>query len=102
MGRPIVSVAGIKKVNLELGNNSAVVIAPEADLGFAAKRCSVSAYHNSGKLCRSAQRIYSQKQVYGPFVEKFVKKSNAMVIGDPLEERVHVGPIPGKVNYGYP
>jgi acyl-CoA reductase-like NAD-dependent aldehyde dehydrogenase len=93
VGRHILSVAGIKKVTLELGNTSPVVVAPDADLEFVAKRCAVGAFYNSGQVCISVQRIYSQKQVYEPFSEKFVKATEAMVVGDPLDERVDVGPM---------
>ena len=60
VGRRILSVAGIKKVTLELGNNSPVVIAPDADLDFVARRCAVGAFYNSGQVCISVQRIYCQ------------------------------------------
>jgi acyl-CoA reductase-like NAD-dependent aldehyde dehydrogenase len=93
VGRHILSVAGIKKVTLELGNTSPVVVAPDADLDFVAKRCAVGAYYNSGQVCISVQRIYSEKQNYEPFSEKFVKATEAMVVGDPLDERVDVGPM---------
>jgi acyl-CoA reductase-like NAD-dependent aldehyde dehydrogenase len=93
VGRHILSVAGIKKVTLELGNNSAVILTPDANLDFAAKRCAVGAYSNSGQMCISVQRIYCQKQVYEPFTEKFVSATDAMVVGDPLDDRVDVGPM---------
>ncbi len=93
IGRHILAVAGIKKVTLELGNTSPVIIAPDADLDFVAKRCAVGAFYNSGQVCISVQRIYSQKQVYESFSEKFVKATEAMVVGDPLDERVDVGPM---------
>lgn len=93
VGAHILSVAGIKKVTLELGNTSPVIVAPDADLDFVARRCAVGAYYNSGQVCISVQRIYSQKQVYEPFSEKFVRASEAMVVGDPLDERVDVGPM---------
>lgn len=93
IGRHILGVAGIKKVTLELGNASPVVIAPDADLDFVAKRCAVGAFYNSGQVCISVQRIYSQKQVYEAFTEKFVAASQTMVVGDPLDERVDVGPM---------
>src|SRR5512142_176013 len=93
VGAHILAVAGIKKVTLELGNTSPVIVAPDADLDFVAKRCAVGAYYNSGQVCISVQRIYSQKQVYEPFAEKFVKATDAMVVGDPLDERVDVGPM---------
>jgi acyl-CoA reductase-like NAD-dependent aldehyde dehydrogenase len=93
IGKHILGVAGIKKVTLELGNASPVVIAPDADLEFVAKRCAVGAFYNSGQVCISVQRIYSQKQVYESFTEKFLKATEALVVGDPLDERVDVGPM---------
>lgn len=93
IGKHILAVAGIKKVTLELGNTSPVVVAPDADLDFVAKRCAVGAFYNSGQVCISVQRIYSEKKVYEPFSEKFVKATEAMVVGDPLDERVDVGPM---------
>ncbi|UCD98112.1 MAG: aldehyde dehydrogenase family protein [Chloroflexota bacterium] len=93
VGEHILSVAGIKKVTLELGNTSPVIIAPDADLDLVAKRCAVGAYYNSGQVCISVQRIYSQKGIFDPFAEKFVEASEEMVVGDPLDERVDVGPM---------
>ena len=93
VGQHITQVAGIKKITLELGNTSPVIIAPDADLDFVAKRCAIGAYYNSGQVCISVQRIYSQREVYEPFTEKFVQASEAMIVGDPLDERVDVGPM---------
>ncbi len=93
IGRHILSVAGIKKVTLELGNASPVIVAPDADLDFVARRCALGAFYNSGQVCISVQRIYSQKQVFEPFTEKFLAASEAMIVGDPLDERVDVGPM---------
>jgi acyl-CoA reductase-like NAD-dependent aldehyde dehydrogenase len=93
IGRHILAVAGIKKVTLELGNASPVVVAPDADLEFVAKRCALGAFYNSGQVCISVQRIYSQKQIHESFIEKFVEATKAMVVGDPLDERVDVGPM---------
>ena len=93
VGRHITSVAGIKKITLELGNTSPVIVAPDADLDLVAKRAAVGAYYNSGQVCISVQRIYSKKAIYEPFTERFVQASEAMVVGDPLDERVDVGPM---------
>jgi acyl-CoA reductase-like NAD-dependent aldehyde dehydrogenase len=93
VGTRITQIAGIKKLTLELGNTSPVILAPDADLAFAAQRCAVGAYYNSGQVCISVQRIYAQRPVYEPFVERFVAASQAMVVGDPLDERVDVGPM---------
>jgi len=100
VGRRILQIAGIKKVTLELGNNSPVIIAPDADLDLVAKRCAIGAFYNSGQVCISVQRIYSQQGIYESFAEKFVQASQSMVVGDPLDERVDVGPMidPGEVD----
>ncbi len=93
VGERITQIAGIKKVTLELGNTSPVIVAPDADLDLVAQRCAVGAYYNSGQVCLSVQRIYSDRRVYEPFTERFVQASQAMVVGDPLDERVDVGPM---------
>ncbi len=93
VGERILAIAGLKKVTLELGNTSPVIVAPDADLAFAAKRCAIGAYYNSGQVCISVQRIYGQRAIYEPFTEQFVQASAAMVVGDPLDERVDVGPM---------
>jgi acyl-CoA reductase-like NAD-dependent aldehyde dehydrogenase len=93
VGEHILQVAGLKRITLELGNTSPVIVAPDADLELVAKRAAVGAYYNSGQVCISVQRIYSQRGIYEPFTERFVKASEAMVVGDPLDERVDVGPM---------
>lgn len=93
VGRRIVELAGIKKVTLELGNTSPVIIAPDADLDWAARRCAIGAYYNSGQVCISVQRIYCESPIHDPFLERFVQESKRMVVGDPLDERVDVGPM---------
>jgi len=70
-----------------------VIIAPDADLEYAARRCAVGAFYNSGQVCISVQRIYSQRPVFESFTDSFVQASEAMVVGDPLDERVDVGPM---------
>lgn len=93
VGRRLTEIAGIKRITLELGNASPVVIAPDADLDLAAKRCAVGAFYNSGQVCLSVQRIYAQGPAYEPFMERFLKATQSMVVGDPLDERVDVGPM---------
>ncbi|MBI4456065.1 MAG: aldehyde dehydrogenase family protein [Acidobacteria bacterium] len=93
VGERILRVAGIKKVTLELGNTSPVIVSPDADLQSVAKRCAVGAYYNSGQVCLSIQRIYSDRHIHEPFTEFFLKASESMVVGDPLDERVDVGPM---------
>lgn len=99
VGKRLTEIAGLKKVTLELGNASPVIVAPDADLDYVAQRCAVGAYYNSGQVCISVQNIFSQRAIFEPFAERFVRASEAMVVGDPLDERVDVGPMidPGEV-----
>ena len=93
VGRQILSRAGIKKMTLELGNTAPVIVAPDADLEFVAQRCAVGAYYNSGQVCISVQRIYGDRQIYEALTKQFVKASQALLVGDPLDEKVDVGPM---------
>ncbi|HEY6102154.1 MAG TPA: aldehyde dehydrogenase family protein [bacterium] len=93
VGRQITARAGIKKITLELGNTSPVIIAPDADLDLVARRAAVGAYYNSGQVCLSVQRIFTEATIFEPFTERFVAAASAMVVGDPLEEGVDVGPM---------
>ncbi|MDR7543219.1 MAG: aldehyde dehydrogenase family protein [Armatimonadota bacterium] len=93
VGRKIAAAAGVKKVTLELGNTSPVIVAPDADLDLAARRCALGAYYNSGQVCISVQRIFASRRVFDPFTERFVRSAESLVVGDPLDERVDVGPM---------
>ena len=93
VGERIVRAAGIKKVTLELGNTSPVVIAEDADVDFAATRCATAAFYNAGQVCVSVQRIYANSAVYEQFVDRFVAAADTLLVGDPMDERVDVGPL---------
>ncbi len=94
VGDRLTRVVGIKKLTLELGNATPVVVAEDVtDLGWVARRLAVGAFYNSGQVCISVQRIYGTRRVYEPLVETFAKAAQEMVVGDPLDERVDVGPL---------
>ncbi len=93
VGEQIIRKAGIKRVTLELGNNSAAIIEADADLAKAAARCVVSAFANSGQVCISLQRIYVNRLVVGKFTGIFLEKVRALKVGDPLDRDCDVGPM---------
>ncbi len=93
VGGQIVRKAGIKKVTLELGNNSATIIEPDADLDKAAARCVVSAFANSGQVCISLQRIYVNRLCVDQFTRIFIDKVKALKVGNPLDKDCDVGPL---------
>jgi acyl-CoA reductase-like NAD-dependent aldehyde dehydrogenase len=93
VGREIVTHAGIKKVTLELGNNSPVIVAPDADLELVTQRCTLGAFYNSGQVCLSVQRIYGDKKVVSELTDRMVVAAEQLKVGDPLDEQMDVGPM---------
>jgi len=85
--------AGTKRVALELGGNAAVIVATDADLGWAAARCAIGGFTYAGQSCISTQRIYVHESVYQPFLDLLVPKVQALKVGDVLDDRVEVGPL---------
>src|SRR5579883_301430 len=69
VGEAITRVAGVKRLSLELGSNSPLVILPDADLHQASQATAVAGYVNAGQVCISAQRILVDRAVYGDFLD---------------------------------
>jgi acyl-CoA reductase-like NAD-dependent aldehyde dehydrogenase len=82
-----------KRVNLELGNATPVVVAADADLEDAAARLAANAFSFAGQSCISVQRIYVERPAYETFVQDFVARVEALVVGDPADEGTDVGPV---------
>ena len=93
VGRRILQVAGLKRVTLELGNNSGTIVEPDANLERAIPRCVMSAFANAGQVCISLQRLYVHEAIAPRFVAEFVRQTNALVVGNPLDARTDVGPL---------
>mgnify|MGYP000112011001 CR=1 FL=1 len=94
VGDRLTRVVGIKKLTLELGNTTPVIVAEDVkDLDWVARRLAVGAFYNSGQVCISVQRIYGVRRIFEPLVETFSRAASEMVVGDPLDERVDVGPL---------
>jgi acyl-CoA reductase-like NAD-dependent aldehyde dehydrogenase len=82
-----------KRVNLELGNATPVIVAADADIDAAAKAMAANAFSFAGQSCISVQRIYVEAPAYDGFVERFVPKVEELKIGDPADEETDVGPV---------
>jgi acyl-CoA reductase-like NAD-dependent aldehyde dehydrogenase len=93
VGAHIMSVAGLKRVTLELGNNSGTIVEPDADLDKAVPRCVVSAFANSGQVCISLQRLYVHRSIAKTFIERMVAATTALKVGNPLDRDCDVGPM---------
>ncbi len=93
IGDRIVRMAGVKRVTLELGSNSPVVILDDADLEKAALAVTATGYANAGQTCISAQRILTLKPITGDFLDALKPRVAALRTGDQLNPETQVGPL---------
>jgi glyceraldehyde-3-phosphate dehydrogenase (NADP+) len=93
VGTAITRVAGVKKLSLELGSNSPLVVLPDADLEAVAKASALGGYINAGQVCISTQRILVHKRVYIDFLDALRRPVEAIRTGDPLEEETKLGAL---------
>ena len=82
-----------KRVNLELGNATPVIVAADADLEDVATRLAANAFSFAGQSCISVQRIYVERSAYDRFLEVFLPRVEALVVGDPSDDATDVGPV---------
>jgi glyceraldehyde-3-phosphate dehydrogenase (NADP+) len=85
--------AGTKRVALELGGNAGVIIEPDADLEWAAARCTIGGFTYAGQSCISTQRIFVHEDVFRKFLALFLEKVGRLRAGDILDERTEIGPM---------
>lgn len=93
VGWHLKSVAGKKKVTLELGGNAGLIVEADANLSTAAKKAAVGGFAYAGQACISVQRIYVQRPAYETFLDRLVKEAEALPCGDPADEKTIVGPM---------
>ncbi len=93
IGDRICHMAGIKKVTMELGSNSPLIIMPDADLNKAAAAIALTGYGNAGQTCISTQRVLTGRKVYSDFLSALKPKVEALTIGNQLDEKSKVGPM---------
>ncbi len=93
VGERICRTAGLKKVTMELGSNSPVIVLPDADLELAARAIASTGYANAGQVCISAQRIIPLKPVYADLIDALKPKVEAIQTGNPLDEGTQMGPM---------
>lgn len=94
VGWHLKSVAGKKKVCLELGGNAAAVVHEDAgDLDWVAQRLALGAFAYAGQVCIKVQRVLVHRPIYQRFVDKLVAATAALPCGDPMDPKTVVGPM---------
>jgi acyl-CoA reductase-like NAD-dependent aldehyde dehydrogenase len=81
-----------KRVNLELGNATPVIVCADAP-ELTVDKIAANAFSYAGQSCISIQRVYVMQDVWDDFMREFVPKVEALKVGDPADEETDVGPV---------
>jgi glyceraldehyde-3-phosphate dehydrogenase (NADP+) len=92
-GKRISQLAGIKKIGMELGSDSPVIVWEDTDLEWAIESCVSGAFWAAGQNCIGVQRLYIHKNIYQKFRDKFVERTLKYKIGDKLNDETDMGPM---------
>ncbi|MCQ6265033.1 aldehyde dehydrogenase family protein [Fictibacillus sp. WQ 8-8] len=90
VGKLIKSKAGLRKVTLELGSNSGLIVEPDVPLEKIVPRCVEGAFSFAGQVCISLQRIYVHDSIYDEFCKRFIEEAKNLTAGDPLDEKTDI------------
>ncbi|MDY7507661.1 5-carboxymethyl-2-hydroxymuconate semialdehyde dehydrogenase [Ralstonia wenshanensis] len=90
-GKRIMERAGLKKFSMELGGKSPVLVFDDADLERALDASLFTIFSINGERCTAGSRIFVQESIYDDFVRKFAERAKRLVVGDPADEKTHVG-----------
>ena len=83
----------LKHVTMELGGKSPLIVFPDAELENAVSAALLGNFYTQGEVCSNATRVFVHDAIYDAFVERVCTRTAAMVVGDPLDERTHVGSL---------
>ncbi len=92
-GLQVTRSAGLKKIGMELGSNSPVIVLADCELQQAVECCVSGAFWAAGQNCIGVQRIYVEQAVYEDFVERFVARTVRYKVGPKQEEDCDMGPL---------
>ena len=93
VGEHICRTAGLKKVTMELGSNSPLIVMPDADMEKVVAGTVASGFSNAGQVCISAQRILTNERVYADYLDALTEGVKGLSTGDPLDGTVKMGPM---------
>ena len=93
VGERICRAAGLKKITMELGSNSPVIVMDDADVEEVSAALVQTSFANAGQVCISTQRVYASRAIYGEFLEAFKPRVEKISYGDPMDESVQMGPL---------
>lgn len=92
-GKKIIGRAGLKRVQMELGANNAVIVDHDADIELAAERIGSGAFWAAGQNCLHVQRVYAHDQVFDDVAARLTKYAEALTLGPKLDDATDMGPL---------
>lgn len=93
VGRRLTQIAGLKRITLELGANSPLIVLDDADLDKATAAIVATGYGNAGQVCISTQRVIAHSAVHDALLERLAPRVAAIRAGDPLAPETQMGPM---------
>ena len=95
VGRNLIQGAArhIKPLSLELGGHAPVLVFEDADVDAAVAGVIITKFRNTGQSCIASNRIYVQRSIYETFLERLRRQTEALKIGNGLEDGVQIGPL---------
>ncbi|OQP87346.1 betaine-aldehyde dehydrogenase [Rhizobium rhizosphaerae] len=94
-GRKVAAAAAghLKHVTMELGGKSPLIVFDDADLESAIGGAMLGNFYSTGQVCSNATRVFVHKAIKAPFLERLKARTEAIKIGDPMDEETQLGPM---------
>ncbi len=93
------SAEDLKKVTLELGGKSPIIIFADADMENALNAALVANFYSSGQVCSNGTRVFVHRSVHDEFVDRLKARTEAIRIGDPFDPDTQLGPLVSREHY---
>lgn len=90
---------GLKKVTLELGGKSPIIVFDDASFDSAVNAALVGNFYSTGQVCSNGTRVFVQSSMYDRFVETVAERTKAIVVGDPFKPETQMGPLVSKAHF---
>lgn len=87
------SAGNLKRVSLELGGKSPVIVCADADLDKAVPVAAMSVFANSGQICIAGSRLFVERAVHDEFVERLAAYAKGLRVGDGIDPATEIGPL---------
>ncbi|MEX2693090.1 betaine-aldehyde dehydrogenase [Rhizobium mongolense] len=97
-GRKVAAAAAgsLKHVTMELGGKSPFIVFDDADIDSAIGGAMLGNFYSTGQVCSNGTRVFVQRKIKSEFIQRLKARTEAIVIGDPMDEATHLGPMVSK------